>query len=261
MSVRDQRLRSEYERVKIVLDKHDYISVREVLGSPPDRYIVDYRIKSLVEDHGVVSERYDHTIEVTLGRDYPKQRARCVMLTPVFHPNIDHLAICTEDIGAAGQTLDRTLIFIAQMLAFQAYNLQAPRNGEAARWVMEHAAELPLQATDFFPHTIWNLELEARAAAAAAHTSDGQSLGRACANCGAISAPVIECKNGHASCADCALPCVVCGRSVCLACGVDVCGQCSALQCAQCASRRGSGAHCPVCDGTLQPAAASQAVG
>src|SRR6266566_1689297 len=107
MSVRLRRLQAEYERLKVVFADHERIRVAETLGRPPDKYVIEYRIKGLVEEGGVVGEKDLHRAEISLGPGYPREMPRCVMLTPVFHPNIDHLAICTEDIGSAGQTLDQ----------------------------------------------------------------------------------------------------------------------------------------------------------
>jgi len=125
------------------------------------------------------------------------------MLTPVFHPNIDHLAICTEDIGAAGQTIDQLIVFIGEMICYQAYNVQSPRNGEAAKWAREHAAEFPLENTDLTPAALMKDEPLAEMAARRAQQVEH------CDNCGAKGAvaELRRCVGGHMACSECGLSC------------------------------------------------------
>ncbi|MCA1557739.1 MAG: ubiquitin-conjugating enzyme E2 [Acidobacteria bacterium] len=151
MSVRLRRLQAEYNRVAQLFAGHERISIVETYGNPPDRYIIEYRLKGLVEEKGEITERAVHRAQIVLGRNYPNELPRCNMLTPVFHPNIDHLRICTEDIGAAGKTIDQVITFIGEMIAFQTYNVKSPLNGDAARWTIEHLDKLPLERIDLIP--------------------------------------------------------------------------------------------------------------
>ena len=66
------------------------------------------------------------------------------MLTPVFHPNIDDSTICVGDHWAAGERLTDLVVRIGEMLAFQAYNIKSPLNGEAAMWADLHPEHLPV---------------------------------------------------------------------------------------------------------------------
>src|ERR1017187_4080513 len=134
MSVRLRRLQAEHEKLKRLFEGHDRISIVETAGDPPDRYTLEYRIKGLVQENNEIHVREVHRARIILGPNFPKEMPQCVMLTSVFHPNIDHLAICTEDIGSAGQTVDQLITFIGEMISYQAYNVQSPRNGEAAQW-------------------------------------------------------------------------------------------------------------------------------
>lgn len=151
MSVRLRRLQAEYERITQLFEKHERIRIVETYGNPPERYVVEYRLRGLVEEKGEIKERIVHRAQIVLGRNYPNELPRCNMLTPVFHPNIDHLRICTEDIGAAGKTIDQVITFIGEMIAFQTYNVKSPLNGDAARWTIEHMNELPLERVDLLP--------------------------------------------------------------------------------------------------------------
>jgi len=260
MSARIRRLHAEYERLKVIFDGHPHISIAETSGRPPDKYVVEYRLKGLVEANGEVQESDVHRAEISLGPNYPREMPRCVMLTPIFHPNIDHLAICTEDIGAAGQTLDRTIIFIGEMISFQAYNLQSPRNGDAARWTTENAERLPLVHVDLVPVVLLRdgLEVDVAVAAAAAMrdlqpdvpvsvepkptpgvvpaiaTAHDISSASQCANC-SQAVGLDRCANLHLVCTDCRLMCGNCTTSVCCLCAVRTCATCKQVCCEDCA--------------------------
>jgi ubiquitin-protein ligase len=206
------------------------------LGSPPDKYIVEYQVKGLVEENGTIQERDLHRVEITLGSSYPKEMPRCVMLTPIFHPNIDYLAICTEDIGSAGQTLDQTILFIGEMISFQTYNLQSPRNGDAARWTQENQEWLPLEKIDLTPALLLQggTQLDT-ALAAIARSRPTYITSRPCANCGHTDGTHYEtCLRGHLTCEDCRVDCANCERSVCLLCTRYRCTACQRVFCEDC---------------------------
>lgn len=236
MSVRLRRLQSEYERLQLVFAQHERIQIIEAVGRPPERYVVEFKVKGLVEEGGQIRERDTHRAEITLGADYPRQMPRCVMLTPVFHPNIDHLTICTEDIGSAGQTLDHTIIFIGEMISFQVYNLQSPRNGDAARWTKDNAGQLPLETVDLFPQVLMDTAAQVAVALRAAEqvAEIERERGLRCVNCGAPADPAGRCLAGHATCADCALECGACHGALCLGCAPRKCRRCGGLFCERC---------------------------
>jgi hypothetical protein len=73
------------------------------------------------------------------------------MLTPIFHPNIAPHAICIGDHWSPGEPLWSIMARIGEMIAYQTYNTKSPLNGEAARWVDEHLAELPLDPVSMMP--------------------------------------------------------------------------------------------------------------
>ena len=148
MSVRLKRLRADAERVHQCFDAHPLIRVVEALGDPPERYRFALAVRGLAALQDAVVEKDSHLVEVYLTLSYPRQAPQCRMLTPVFHPNIAPHAVCIGDHWSAGQSLVEVVVRIAEMIAFQSYNVKSPLNGAAARWAEEHADRLPVDATD-----------------------------------------------------------------------------------------------------------------
>jgi ubiquitin-protein ligase len=118
-------------------------------GSPPEVYVIDLHVTSLVSgDANSATRGQTHRLEVQLTSDYPRVGPRCRMLTPTFHPNIDASSICIGDHWAAGEKLSDLIVRVAEMLAFQAYNIRSPLNAVAAMWTDLHANELPTDKRD-----------------------------------------------------------------------------------------------------------------
>jgi ubiquitin-protein ligase len=233
MSVRLRRLQAEYERLRLLFKDHPRIRIVETAGDPPDRYTIEYHLKGLVQEKDSIQVREVHRAKITLGPNFPKEMPQCVMLTSVFHPNIDHLAICTEDIGSAGQTVDQLIVFIGEMITYQAYNIQSPRNGEAAQWAREHASEFPLERVNLTPAVM--LEGEANLALTAETAKPTRAL-ECCDNCGASSAatPLRRCSSGHLACPECALECANCRKLLCVSCQLLTCSACRRVVCSDC---------------------------
>jgi len=244
MNVRLRRLQAEYERLKFVFDEHPHIHIESAAGDPPEHYTIEYRVKGLVEEGGGVIERDVHRAQIILGVDYPQCMPRCIMLTPVFHPNIDHLAICTEDIGSVDQRLEETVIFIGRMIAFQVHNVQSPRNGDAARWTKGNLHRLPIDPVDLFTDRLMDTAAAQRIAvrAAAEVSRIERERSRRCSNCGGPAAGATPCAAGHALCDECKASCHNCDAALCLPCKPSRCRSCGDIFCEDCAIA------CPHCD-------------
>lgn len=241
MSVRLRRLYAEYERLKVLFANHERIRIAETFGDPPDRYIIEYKLKGLTETKDGIRQLYTHRVQITLGPNYPNEMPSCIVVgTPVFHPNIDHLAICTADVSSASRTLDQTIVFIGELITFQAYNLQSPRNGEARKWTEEHLSQLPLERVELLPRRL--LEGGAIPVPRPAEAP----VEPKCANCGrtGADAQLKKCVSGHITCADCTIPCGNCARPICLACTLHTCMECRRQVCDDC------GVACPGCSRT-----------
>jgi ubiquitin-protein ligase len=143
-TVRLRRLTADYARLKEYTKCHPRLKLIQTDGDPPERYHIEYRIRSLRQVDGEMRTIKSHTVEILLPRNYPRTPPQCRMLTPVFHPNIAPHAICVGDHWSPGESLESLVGRIGEMLAYQSYNVKSPLNGEAARWVAEHEEELPL---------------------------------------------------------------------------------------------------------------------
>jgi ubiquitin-protein ligase len=259
MSVRLRRLYAEHERLKVLFADHERIRIVEALGDPPDRYVVEYKVKGLVDNKGVIEESCLHRIRITLGPNYPNEMASYVAITPIFHPNIDYLAVCTADKDAASTKIEDNIVFIGRLITFQDYNLQSPRNGDAARWTAANLSRLPLERVNLWPRkALEGAALPAMqpdqipARSQAPHPEEQHS----CANCGRndAEAGLRECSSHHLACRDCAVNCANCRQFLCVLCAVQVCSECRAQICADCATT------CAKCQRTVCPVHATQCV-
>lgn len=123
------------------------IHVTGTEGEPPEVYRLSYAVKSLERGaNGEPTPRETHEVEIRLTSEYPRQSPHCKMLTPIFHPNIDASSICVGDHWTAGERLADLAVRIGEMIAYQAYNIKSPLDGEAAMWADLHQGELPIDS-------------------------------------------------------------------------------------------------------------------
>jgi len=149
MSPRIRRLSADYERVKAVFSEHPYVRLLSAEGNPPDNYLFEFDVTSLVPRAGGENmPGAPHRAQVYLPADYPRRPPFCRMLTPVFHPNIDPQKICIGDHWSAGESLPNLIVRIGEMLCYQSYNVKSPLNATAAAWAAQNAGSLPLQQVD-----------------------------------------------------------------------------------------------------------------
>lgn len=214
-SLRLRRLRSDYEAIRRLVHLHPRIDIEGVSGNPPDRYVFKLHVRSLRRRGDRMEPQDEHRLEVKLPLGYPRDAPLCRMLTPVFHPNIAPHAVCIGDHWSAAEPLDLMIQRVGEMLGYQSYNVKSPLNGRAARWVAEHASQVPTDAQEFF------IDLTAAPAAVTEPAA-------ACGNCGARVSRPLRCEVGHRLCGDCALQCPGCARVLCLSCGTVPCPGCAA---------------------------------
>src|SRR5207247_2128389 len=140
MNARFRQMYTAYLETLRDLPRHPGIRLVAAHGNAPERYVLEYRIKSLaINDNGKLVGRREHRVEITLPPTFPRHGPQGKMLTPVFHPNIDRDAI---DTGAFQGSLLSLLLHIGRMLAYQEYDLEHPLNPAAARWAEQNGALL-----------------------------------------------------------------------------------------------------------------------
>ncbi len=145
--LRVRRLMSDAELMRSTFARHPAISIESTTGDPAEVYRIRFKVKSLAHDaKGKIVTKSDHVAEMQLGADYPRVPPVCRMITPVFHPNINESYICIGDHWTAGERLIDLVVRIAEMLAYQAYNIRSPLDGEAAMWADLNTTKLPIDA-------------------------------------------------------------------------------------------------------------------
>ena len=150
--MRTRRLLADAEQMKSTFKDVGPIQILSMDGDPPDTYRIEYNLKSLEPGRdGRPVPRLKHTAEIQLTRDYPRVAPKCKLLTPIFHPNIDPTTICVGDHWTAGERLADLVIRIGEMLAYQAYNIKSPLDGEAAMWADLHPDKLPTDNRNLHP--------------------------------------------------------------------------------------------------------------
>jgi ubiquitin-protein ligase len=149
---RMRRLHADAEQMRRAFRDFAPIRIRDASGDPPELYRIEYGVHGLARGpRGEPVARDEHLVEIQLTRDYPRQSPKCKMLTPIFHPNFDPTTICVGDHWTAGERLVDLVLRIGEMIAFQAYNVKSPLDGDAAMWADLNRDRLPLDRRDLRP--------------------------------------------------------------------------------------------------------------
>jgi ubiquitin-protein ligase len=152
LPLRTRRLLADAEMVRQAFRHFNLIRVHPTEGNPPEVYSIEYHVAGLMRAaDGTPIPRSHHRVEIQLTSEYPIQGPKCKMQTPIFHPNIEPAAICVGDYWTPSEKLVDVIIRIGEMITFQAYNLKAPLDGEAAMWADQNAHRLPIDDRDLHP--------------------------------------------------------------------------------------------------------------
>jgi ubiquitin-protein ligase len=150
--VRTRRLMADLRQMREVFAGGTLIRLLDAEDEAGEVYRIEYNLRgveSLKSKQPVFREQ--HIVEIRLTRDYPRLAPACQMLTPIFHPNIDESSICVGDHWTAGERLTDLTLRIGEMIAYQAYNIKSPLNGEAAMWADLNPEDLPTDNRDLYP--------------------------------------------------------------------------------------------------------------
>lgn len=155
-SPRMRRLRADHELMKDLAARSDLISfegkaVRPSL--PPETYVVTFKCKGIVGVDRQGNPRYGerHRVEIYLHNQYPQRWPGMKWLTPIWHPNINHLngSVCIDAAWwTASRSLDRLVIMLGEMLQYKNFHDDPtkppfPWDPEAARWCREYRKTHP----------------------------------------------------------------------------------------------------------------------
>ena len=159
-SPRMRRLRADHQRMKELVARSNLIECDAKLvrpGLPPERYIVTYRCRSIksIDSQGNPKFGEKHQVEIYLHNQYPQRWPGMKWLTPIWHPNINHLngTVCIDAAWwTASRSLDRLVIMIGEMLQYKNFHDDPtqppfPWDPEAARWCRDYRKKHP----DAFP--------------------------------------------------------------------------------------------------------------
>ena len=150
--MRIRRLIADAEQMSRVFAHFPLICIVSVEGNPPDKYRIEYNVRGLARSYdGQPIYRDQHLVEIQLTSDYPRQSPKCRMLTPIFHPNFDPSIICVGDHWTAAEKLADLVVRIGEMIAYQAYNIKSPLDGEAAMWADMNQNALPVDKRSLVP--------------------------------------------------------------------------------------------------------------
>jgi len=159
-SPRMRRLRADHDLMLELSARSDLIEFQAKStrrGLPPERYIVTYKCKGIVgvDRNGRPKYGNRHQVEIYLHSQYPQRWPGMKWLTPIWHPNINHLngSVCIDAAWwTASRSLDRLVIMIGEMVQYRNFHDDPtkppfPWDPEAARWCRAYRAKHP----DVFP--------------------------------------------------------------------------------------------------------------
>ena len=155
-SPRMRRLRGDHDLMQELAARSDLIEFRAKSarrGLPPERYIVTFKCKGIVgvDRNGKPKFGSRHQVEIYLHSQYPQRWPGMKWLTPVWHPNINHLngSVCIDAAWwTASRSLDRLVIMIGEMVQYKNFHDDPtkppfPWDPEAARWCRAYRAKHP----------------------------------------------------------------------------------------------------------------------
>lgn len=118
------------------------VSIRSRSGSPPHRYVLEFRLRSVesADAQGRPRFREAHQVEVTLPARYPLEPPEARLMTPLHHPHVyPGGKVCIGFHHLPTEFLDRFVERLSRILVFDpAYiDFKSPANGAAMQWVRQ----------------------------------------------------------------------------------------------------------------------------
>jgi ubiquitin-protein ligase len=155
-SPRMRRLKADYELMRDLAARSPFISFEaksSAPGTPPERYIVTFSCRSIVgvDRSGEPKFGEHHQVEVYLHGQYPQRWPGLRWMTPIWHPNINHMngSVCIDAAWwTAARSLDRLMLMLGEMLEYKNFHDDPskppfPWDPEAARWCRQYRTDHP----------------------------------------------------------------------------------------------------------------------
>jgi ubiquitin-protein ligase len=155
-SPRMRRLRADYELMQELAARSDLISFearRPHVDLPPETYIVTFKCKGILDVDRQGNPKFGtrHQVEIYLHNQYPQRWPGMHWLTPIWHPNINHLngSVCIDAAWwTASRSLDRLVVMLGEMLQYKNFHDDPakppfPWDPESARWCREYRKNHP----------------------------------------------------------------------------------------------------------------------
>jgi len=155
-SPRMRRLQADQKLMQELVSHSDVIQFTSEAtrpGLPAERYFVTYHCKGIigVDKQGNPKFGNKHRVEIYLHNQYPQRWPGMKWLTPIWHPNINHLngTVCIDAAWwTASRSLDRLVLMIGEMVEYKNFHDDPtkppfPWDPEAARWCRAYRAKHP----------------------------------------------------------------------------------------------------------------------
>src|SRR5438552_2406225 len=138
-SVRERRLRSDYERLGDLISAHKRsLTIECARGNPAETYIVVFMAPSIVEIKGNQPVlRHPHRLKIEMAADYPAIPPLVTVLGQIFHPHVwpQNNVVCLGP-WKISETLDNLTLRLFRLLVYDSeqLNWKSVANQEAAIW-------------------------------------------------------------------------------------------------------------------------------
>ncbi len=156
-----KRLIAEYEKIREISERSQFIQILEVEGNPPEKYLLRLTCKGIssigTDGQPIISE--DHRLGIYLNPEFPRTGPVFQFMTPLWHPNIGaNGAVCYGDEGDHGYSpsmgLDDLVLRVVQMIRYENMGLDSAFNIFAAQWANQHRNLFPLDTRQIIEEKI-----------------------------------------------------------------------------------------------------------
>lgn len=152
-NARYARLAIEYTKLMNLAARSSVIEIEPVEvqpGWPPEKYVITYRCRGVaaVDEQQNPKVSDFHQVSMYMGSDYPLKEPYLRWLTPIWHPNIEHLEphhVCTNNVQNwfAAKPLAELVVAMGEMVQYKHYHAKwispFPLDRAAAEWVLNVA--------------------------------------------------------------------------------------------------------------------------